>query len=145
MNAIDLRSVLADPDHAGAYFVADSDIAAIAEAGAALGFQVVSIDLAGCADTATLFARFAQALRFPEWFGQNWDALGDSLGDLSWLPATGYLLLIEHAGGWLAQAPADAETLLAVLDEAASAWAAVEVPFWALLSLPAAQFDAIAP
>lgn len=145
MNAIDLRSVLADPGHAGAYFIADSDIAAIAEAGAALGYEFVPIDLAACADTATLFARFAQALHFPEWFGHNWDALGDSLGDLSWLPATGYLLLIEHAGGWLAQAPADAETLLAVLDDAASAWAAVEVPFWALLPLPAAEFDAMAP
>lgn len=145
MSAVDLRSVLADPDHAGAYFVADSDITAISVAAATLGYEVVLIDLAGCADTATLFARFAQALRFPEWFGHNWDALGDSLGDLSWLPATGYLLLVEHAGGWLAQAPADAETLLEILDDAASAWAAVEVPFWALLPLPAAEFDAIAP
>jgi len=47
----------------------------------------VRIDLAGCTDKATLLARFAAALHFPDWFGHNWDALSDCLTDLSWLAA----------------------------------------------------------
>ena len=60
MNAVELRSLLADAGHAGAYFVAASDTAAIAEAGAALCYEVVHIDLAGCTDSPTLFARIAR-------------------------------------------------------------------------------------
>lgn len=143
MNALDLRAVLADVDHAGAYFVADSDTGAMAEAGAALGYAVVRIDLAGCSDEACLFARFADALRFPDWFGHNRDALADSLRDLSWLPAAGYLLLLEHAGDWRAAAGEDAAIVLEILDEAASAWRAQGIAFWAILPLPAAQLDAL--
>jgi len=145
MNAVDLRSVLADVEHGGAYFVADCDTAAMAEAGAALGYAVVRIDLTGCTDEACLFARFADALRFPDWFGHNRDALADSLGDLSWLPAAGYLLLIEHAGDWRAAAGEDAAVVLEILDEAAAAWAAQGIAFWAILPLPAAQLDALDP
>jgi hypothetical protein len=36
----------------------------------------------------------AEALSFPSWFGQNLDALYDSLTDLSWLPAGEYVLVV---------------------------------------------------
>lgn len=143
MNALDLRSLLADASHGGAYFVAASDTAAIAEAGAALCYEMVRIDLAGCVDAPMLLARFASALRFPEWFGHNWDALADSLGDLSWLPASGYVLLLENASGWRAAAGDDATTLLEILNGAAASWAAQGVAFWALLPLPAVELDAL--
>ena len=143
MNAVDLRSLLADASHGGAYFVAESDTTAIAEAGTALRYELVHIDLSGCVDAPTLFARFARALRFPEWFGHNWDALADSLGDLSWLPASGYLLLLENASGWRAAAGGDAATLLEILNDAAASWAAQGVAFWALLPLPAVELDAL--
>ncbi|SDP59607.1 barstar family protein [Lentzea jiangxiensis] len=39
-------------------------------------------------------AAIAQALDFPEWFGQNLDALHDSLTDLSWLPEGEYVLVV---------------------------------------------------
>jgi RNAse (barnase) inhibitor barstar len=32
-----------------------------------------------------LFAGLAQILDFPDWFGWNWDALEDLLGDLDWI------------------------------------------------------------
>lgn len=145
MNAVDLRCVLADATRSGACFVSEGDTEAMAEAGAALGFEVVRIDLAGCTDEAGLFARFAQALRFPDWFGHNRDALADSLGDLSWLPADGYLLLIEHASGWRAAAGEDAAILLDILNHAAASWAAQGIAFWALVPLPATELDVLEP
>ncbi len=39
-------------------------------------------------------AAIAKALGFPSWFGQNLDALYDSLTDLSWLPAGEYVLVV---------------------------------------------------
>lgn len=39
-------------------------------------------------------AAIAKALDFPDWFGQNLDALYDSLSDLSWLPEGEYVLVV---------------------------------------------------
>ncbi|CAM5500069.1 Barstar (barnase inhibitor) domain-containing protein OS=Streptomyces glaucescens OX=1907 GN=SGLAU_05885 PE=3 SV=1 [Streptomyces glaucescens] len=43
--------------------------------------RVVTVDLAGVTDKAGLMDRCARALDLPEWFGRNWDALADGLGD----------------------------------------------------------------
>ncbi len=40
----------------------------------------------GVGDEAALFTALASALRFPAYFGHNWAALDECLGDLSWLP-----------------------------------------------------------
>ena len=42
---------------------------------------VVTLDLDGVTDKADLMDRCARALRLPDWFGRNWDALADSLSD----------------------------------------------------------------
>ncbi|WP_031486087.1 barstar family protein [Streptomyces bicolor] len=42
---------------------------------------VVTLDLDGVTDRAGLMDRCATALRLPDWFGRNWDALADSLSD----------------------------------------------------------------
>ncbi|MFD0739745.1 barstar family protein [Lysobacter koreensis] len=140
MTAVALQALLADAGQSGAFFVADSDSEAMAQAGAALEYEVVRIDLRGCVDKDEALARFARALGFPGWFGGNWDAFSDSLRDLSWLPAAGYLLLIEHAAAWResedARAGEDFDTALDILNEAASDWAERDVAFWALIPLP---------
>jgi len=45
-------------------------------------------------EKAEAIAAIARALDFPDWFGQNLDALYDSLSDLSWLPAGEYVLVV---------------------------------------------------
>ena len=56
----------------------------------------VHIDLSACTDKRDLLDRFAAALRFPSWFGYNWDAMHDCLTDLSWLPASAYRVVLSH-------------------------------------------------
>jgi RNAse (barnase) inhibitor barstar len=102
----------------------------------ALDFAAVSIDLGGCTDKQEALERFQVALKFPDWFGGNWDALADCLADMSWWPAAGYLLLLEHAEGWREADPEEFDTALAIIDEAAQSWAAQHKPFWALLPAP---------
>lgn len=45
----------------------------------------------------SLFDEFSAALQFPYYFGENWDALEECLGDLNWCPADGYVLFISTA------------------------------------------------
>ena len=44
-----------------------------------------------------LLGMFAKQLRFPRYFGWNWDALEECLHDLSWLPAEQPILVIHEA------------------------------------------------
>jgi hypothetical protein len=48
--------------------------------------------------TQQFFDRCAQILAFPAWFGHNWDALADCLGDLSWWITRGHVLLWDQYG-----------------------------------------------
>src|SRR5262249_55888770 len=37
-----------------------------------------------------------KAIRFPDWFGDNWDVLNDCLTDIDWLPTKAvYVLIFE--------------------------------------------------
>jgi RNAse (barnase) inhibitor barstar len=104
-------------------------------AGARLaGFDCVRIDLAGCDDKAGFLARTAKALGFPAWFGQNWDALADCLTDLGWRPASGYVLVFEHASSLQKHEPEVFDTALAILSDVAVAWQARGATFRAFVS-----------
>lgn len=142
--AADVREVLADAAQGGAYFVDARESIALADAARALDFLVARIDLAECRDKDAVLRRFAQALRFPDWFGGNLDALADSLGDLSWLPADGYVLLIEHSDDWRRADDDNFATVLDILNEAAVVWGERGTPFWALMPLPQDELDKLA-
>ena len=50
---------------------------------------------AGITDKDNLLLALYEALNFPDYFGMNWDALDECMGDLSWLPA-GHVHLTHH-------------------------------------------------
>lgn len=132
-DTLQLRAMLADPSMCGVYAVpGDADVDYL-EVARSLDFAGAAIDFTGCTGKDDALARIAAALRFPDWFGGNWDALADSLADLSWLPAPGYVLLLEHIDAWREADPLAFETLSNILDDASSRCAADRVPFWALL------------
>ena len=85
------------------------------------GFTLKIIKGRHCTTPAHLFAEFAQALEFPDYFGHNWDALEECLADLEWLPAKGYIFLITDAGCVLPDEE-EFETFLEILRDAGEAW-----------------------
>ncbi|MDR0184373.1 barstar family protein [Lysobacter arvi] len=143
MSAVDLRTILADPDHGGAYFIDERDADAMAQTAASLDFAVMRVDLSGCEDKAGLMSRLATAGGFPDGFGANWDALSDVLRDMSWRTAPGYVWLIENAAPWREAHATDFDTFLEILNEAAFEWAHADVAFWALLPFPGDQLTAL--
>lgn len=135
---------LQDPQRAGVYYVTRDDLDTLAALGNDAGLLVRRIDLVGVHSKPTLLLRLAVSLDFPVKAGRNWDALSDSLRDLSWLNAgSGYVLLFEGAGDLHEVAEADFDTLVSVLDEAHEAWKRRGQPFWAFLALREQDFAAL--
>lgn len=65
------------------------------------GHHLVTLDLGGVGDKAGLMDRVVRALALPDWFGRNWDALADSLSDLSvWPQEAGGKGLLVVVTGW---------------------------------------------
>ncbi|MBN8214635.1 MAG: barstar family protein [Xanthomonadales bacterium] len=143
MNDIELGTLLADPTQAGAYFVDARDREALVEAGGTLQFAVLPVDLRACADADAAMCEIAEVLRFPDWFGENLDALADCLGDLSWLPSEGYVLVLENTADWRAQESDTFDTVLEILNQTAQRWAENRVPFWAFLPVSTLDLAAI--
>jgi RNAse (barnase) inhibitor barstar len=86
------------------------------------GFALKVVRGTKCRTANSLFAEFARALEFPDYFGHNWDALEECLADLEWLPAKGYVLLLTDADRVLPEADDEWATLLEVLSDAGEAW-----------------------
>ena len=118
---------LLDPSRSGVYCAARHDAIADAAQGSAL--EVVDIQL----EKEKLFDAFASALGFPEWFGGNWDALEDCLGDLSWRQAEGHVLILR---GHDKIAKDDFGVLRDVLASSAEYWAGRGKPFFAVFIDP---------
>ncbi len=98
-------------------------LAALAEAARGSEVPLHVLDLTEVTDKAGFLSACARTLAFPSWFGRNWDALADSLGDL----APGTVVVVS---GWHAYAearPDEWETAREILTEA--------VPVTALLTL----------
>ena len=114
---------LRDPVRSGVYRATRSDAIDEVMPGSA------QVDLKG----GDALRAFAQALHFPAWFGGNWDALEDCLGDLSWRPGEGHVLVLRN---WQALSADDLGVLLDVLRSSADSWSGRGKPFFAVLIDP---------
>lgn len=88
-----LRERLTDAGRSGVYRVVQD--AQIRESLTPANADLVDVRLGRGKDA--ILASLAEALGFPEWFGGNWDALEDSLADLSWRKDAPRVLLLTGA------------------------------------------------
>ncbi|WP_308291036.1 barstar family protein [Micromonospora sp. RL09-050-HVF-A] len=86
-------------------------------------FVVACLDGARMTNADQVFYDFSDALLFPSYFGWNWNALSDCLRDLHWLPADGYLVIVENAHRLLPNSTQDQHILLRVLARTVDHWA----------------------
>lgn len=82
-----------------------------------------------------LFQVFARALRFPDYFGSNWDALDECLADMEWFSAPGYVVWIGGVSQWLRRCPESLGKMVSAWLDAASSWEAQGVAFCLVLDL----------
>lgn len=126
-----LAQRLTDASRSGVYRTRHS--AEIEDAVRGTRLDLAHADLQGADGKDALLERLALALGFPAWFGGNWDALEDCLGDLAWRAGDGHVFVFSG----LADLPADDfGVLVDVLRSSAAFWAERQRPFFAVFLDP---------
>lgn len=97
------------------------------------GWHAAQINGAAINNKAAFLEAIARAFAFPGYFGRNWDALEESIHDLSWAKAPGYLLVYGAPWHFAAACPKEWQIALDILREAAGYWASQGKPFYVLL------------
>lgn len=141
MSARHYEALFADAARAGVHHLPHGPIDDLLAGAGAAGCAVLRVDLSAACDKDGMLDLIGQALRFPDWFGHNWDALADCLADMGWLPAEGYVIILDHCDGIHGRAEGDFVALMQIFQDAADEWREQGVPFWCLVDM---QADGIA-
>ena len=99
-------------------------------------FAIAVLDGTDAATRSGFFQAIASSLHFPDYFGHNWDAVYDCLTDLNWLPAAGYVLVLDEFDQFATNEPEQWDIGLKVLREACVFWQPLSRQMLALLYGP---------
>ena len=95
------------------------------------------IDCNRCKDHRGLFSEFANVLKFPAYFGNNWAALDECITDLEWLPASGYVLLLKDADQLLVDdSREEYAKFVRAMKKAGEEWSIQQIGEWPRESTP---------
>ncbi len=75
-----------------------------------------------CITASDLHNAVAAALQFPGYYGENWDAMDECLGDLAWLPGSWYLLYLCRSEVVLPNDEEHFRIFMSVLLDASRKW-----------------------
>jgi RNAse (barnase) inhibitor barstar len=92
------------------------------EAATRSGVRVETAGLQGARDKNAFLKAIAKSLRFPDYFGHNWDAFYDCLIDLEHEKGEGILLLMREASGFARTEPEEFAAALDTLQDATEFW-----------------------
>ena len=106
---------------------------AMADAAASSDWAFFYLDGRDIGDKASFIAAVGAAARFPAYSAANWDALEESLRDLSWAAGSGHLILWEDARVMARSSPAEFATAVGVLRACAEFWERRGTPMIVLL------------
>jgi RNAse (barnase) inhibitor barstar len=86
------------------------------------GLRVEKIGLQGARDKNAFLNAVARSLRFPDYFGRNWDAFYDCLTDLEHEKGEGVLVLLREASGFARAEPEEFAAAVDALQDAVEFW-----------------------
>jgi RNAse (barnase) inhibitor barstar len=111
-----------------------TDAGNIRKAAAAGGLHFLRVDLKGVKSKLDFLKKAARVLKFPGYFGMNWDAFSDCLTDMSWMPAPGYVLFFSNFQLFAENDPASVNVIRHIFDSTVEYWKHREVLFYIVLS-----------
>ncbi len=97
------------------------------------GWQAFHLAGRELATKAEFLQASARALHFPSYFGHNWDAFEESLNDMSWAPAHGYLVVFDGVAHFAQAQPDEFAVALNILQDSVERWDKLGIPLLVLL------------
>ncbi|MFJ9076073.1 barstar family protein [Streptomyces sp. NPDC102278] len=85
-------------------------------------------------DEISTFRQFDELLKFPKYFGWNWNAFYDCLRDLQWLSSDHHVLVVDSAENVLSEDGVAREEFFRTLWRAGQRWSYVKRPEGVTLS-----------
>ena len=129
--------LLKKAEASGLYHLPPSRRAAVESAASRARFCLLEANIAEHAAMEDVLFQLGSSLKFPIWYGVNFDALFDCLCDPDWQPAKGHVLLINGMASLRATNPDDFATLIDVFQSVAENRRERQAPFWILIDAPA--------
>jgi len=133
----DYTDTLANPEIAGVYEIPEGGIDAILAAAEANHYIVYRADLRVARTRDQMLKIIGEGLELPAWYGANYDALMDCICDFNWIPAPGYVIILENCHNINTLAPPEFNMLIDVFAVAAKNWREEDKPFWCFVDQPA--------
>ena len=110
------------------------DAQTLGAAASAAKLRLPAADLKDVDSKADLLKTLADGLKLPAHFGNNWDALADSVEDGDWLGKNGVAIVLMRSGAYRKAHGIDWTKLEDILAEAADYWRERHKPFWVFVS-----------
>ena len=111
------------------HFVNADQLVILRNALIASDILLLEVDVGDVRFEKQLFSAISQTMKFPSYFGGNWDAFEECLRDMDWLPGGGYVLAL-HSGKKLWESATQlAGSLVESWLFCAEEWAKNNVPF----------------
>lgn len=143
----ELDNIFTNKEHSSIVVIEKSLIGTvdIEEISNSLEYKYIYIDGVTINDKQSLLVVIAAALKFPDYFGKNWDALVDCLSDLDeWIPSSGYVVIFDNIDNLVENAHEEFQTFLEIINGITSVhWYVQGIPFYLVLAAPKKLLDDI--
>lgn len=92
-------------------------------------YKLFSLDGAELKSKQELLSNLSHVMKFPGYFGGNWDALEECLNDLGWLPANGYVVQLKNADTFINCCPTDFDIFIQIIESVSRSWKKNDIEF----------------
>lgn len=86
------------------------------------GWRFFHVDGSQVEDKRSFIRATGEAMSFPAYSAQNWDAFEESIRDMTWAPAPGYVVLFDEPDQFAARDPEQWEIAKSILQNAVDTW-----------------------
>jgi len=117
-------------------YICDRSIDGLSELAQAYGFQYLYLDGRKIKTSADFFREAKHVMKFPDYFGQNWNSVLDCMRDLDywWKPSQGCFLLYNYFEHFANKDSASFHTSIEVMKAAVESWQDTETSMYVLLA-----------